>query len=233
MTIHDDEIRAAYEQLGAQLAPPMDAVSRVEGRVRTRRRRRRALMTGAGSLTALAVVGSVLVLASGDDPDGNQAATDPTGEGSTLVLTRPDGSTYAFDDVTVSCQPPEAYGEAAVDEPGHIYMFSPIEISGSLDDDARAVQPFVTFDGIVDKIQGDRTFTFPNDWEMPSDEYPLVLFMADTDGNEVASSAGGESGTVHVLEASCSPTPVLQLEIDMTLGSEVHKDSLRLTGGLR
>ncbi len=112
----------------------------------------------------------MLVLSGGDNPDGSGVATDPTGQGSTLVMTRPDGSTYAFDDVTVSCKPPEAYGKAAIDAPGHIYMFSPIELTGPVDEngdnnDVRAVQPFVTFDGIVDKIQGDQTFTFPNAWE--------------------------------------------------------------------
>ncbi|MEP9362555.1 hypothetical protein ABLE68_06280 [Nocardioides sp. CN2-186] len=237
-----DEIQAAYRSLDDSLAPPMDAAERIGRRIVVRRRRRRAATAGAGGVAALALVGSVLVLSGGDAPDGNDIATDPTGgQGSTLVMTRPDGSTYAFDDVTVSCKPAEAYGKSVVDQPGHIYMFSPIELSGPVDDngdnkDLRAVQPFVTFEGIIDKIQGDQTFTFPNAWEeganSSTDDSPVILFMADTDGNEVASTAGGESGTIRVLEASCSPKPVLRLEVDMTLGSEVEKHTLDIAGSL-
>src|SRR6478609_2688823 len=237
----NDEIQAAYRGLDDSLAPPLDAAERIGRRIVVRRRRRRAAIAGTGGVAALALVGSVLVLSGGDTPDGSGVATDPTGQGSTLVMTRPDGSTYAFDDVTVSCKPAEAYGKAAIDAPGHIYMFSPIELSGPVDEsgdnpDVRAVQPFVTFEGIVDKIQGDKTFTFPNAWEegpnFTSDDSPVILFMADTDGNEVASTAGGESGTIRVLEASCSPKPVLRLEVDMTLGSEVEKHSLDIAGAL-
>ncbi len=35
-----------------------------------------------------------------------------------------------------------------------------------------------------------------------------------------------------MLEASCSPKPVLRLEVDMTLGSEVEKHSLDIAGAL-
>ena len=156
-------------------------------------------------------------------------------------MTRPDGSTYAFPDVTVSCHPSPAYGEAVEDPPGRIYLYSPIELSGPVDEsgdneDVHAVQPFVTFEGIVDKLQGDQTFTFPNAWEegpdFTSDDSPVILFMDDTDGNEVASSAGGESGTIRVLEASCSPVPTLRLQVDMTLGSEVEKQSLEIAGSV-
>jgi len=61
----------------------------------------------------------------------------------------------------------------------------------------------------------------------------MTLFVADSaDDNEAASSAGG-SGTVRVLRAACEPTPVLELEVDGTLDSEVEKDPLKVSGSLR
>ena len=236
MSNTDEQIRAAYGSLDDALAPPMDAAERIGRRIVVRRRRRRALVAGTGGVAALAVVGSVLVIASGDDGEGTGVATDPAAPTSTLVMTRPDGSTYAFDDVTVSCHPSPAYGKAVDDPPGRIYLYSPIEFDGNINDpdseNVHALHPFVTFEGIVDEIQGDQTFTFPNDWSMGTADLPAILFMADTDGNEVASSAGGETGTIRVLEASCSPVPTLRLEVDMTLGSEEGQQSLDIAGAL-
>ena len=64
----------------------------------------------------------------------------------------------------------------------------------------------------------------------------MILFMADSEGtgraNEVSSSEAGAAGTVRVLEASCDPVPVLRLEVDMTLGSEVEQNTLDLAGSL-
>lgn len=231
----DAEIQAAYRRLDESLVPPMDATERIGRRIVVRRRRRRALVAGTGGVAALAVVGSVLALSGGDN-EGSGVATDPSVPTSTLQMTRPDGSTYAFDDVTVSCHPSPAYGKAVDDPPGRIYMYSPIEFDGKVNDpdseNVHALHPFVTFEGIVDKIQ-DQTFTFPNDWSMGTADLPAILFMADTDGNEVASSAGGESGTIRVLEASCSPVPTLRLQVDMTLGSEVEEQSLQIAGEVR
>ncbi len=57
-----------------------------------------------------------------------------------------------------------------------------------------------------------------------------MLFAADSgiteDGperaNEVSSAEDGAAGEVRVLRASCDPTPVLELEVDATLGSELE-----------
>jgi len=221
----EEQIRDGYDRLDGALAPPLDAEQRVQRRVAVRRRQRRTAVAGVATLGVLAVGATVVGLAGGDDGTGPAVATDPAGDPvSTLVLTRPDGSTYAFENVEVTCKAPEGEG---TEGPQSIWALSPRVIK-----DGRAAEPFVYFTGIVSKIAGDRTFTFPNDWTMGTDQMPMVLFAADTDGNEVASSAGGESGTVRVVEASCDPTPVLRLEVDMTLGSEVEKHSLKVAGSL-
>jgi hypothetical protein len=223
----EEQIKDGYDRLDGALAPPLDAEQRVQRRVTARRRQRRTAVAGVATLGVLAIGGTVVALAGGDDGSGPAVANDTTGDPvSTLVLTRPDGSTYAFEGVEVTCNAPE--GEDGTVGPQRISAFSPKAFK-----DHRAVEPFVTFDGIVSKIAGDQTFTFPNDWTMGTNRMPMVLFAADTDGNEVASSAGGESGTVRVVEASCGPTPVLRLEVDMTLGSEVEKDPLKVAGSLR
>lgn len=232
----EQQIKDGFDRLEGAIAPPLDSLERVDRRVRVRRRRRRTGIAGAVVLAVVASAGAAVALSGGDEEGGDLVAVDPPqGPTSTLVLTRPDGSTYAFDDVTVSCQPPETPGGDPISyRPGRIWAFSPIKLERWVDheDDAVATQPFVYFEGIVSKLAGDRTFTFPNDWNMRSDEYPMVLFVADTDRNEAASSAGGESGTVRVLEASCDPEPVLRLEVDMTLGSEVGKSTLDIAGAL-
>ena len=47
------------------------------------------------------------------------------------------------------------------------------------------------------------------------------------------SSPRGPRGTVRVVEASCDPTPVLRLEVDVTLGSEEEQESVDLAGAVR
>lgn len=221
----EQQINDGYARLDAALAPPVDTVQRVERRAAVRRRRRRTALVGGTALGVLAVGGTVFAALSGDDGAGQSVAVDPPAH--ELVLTRPDGSTYAFHDIEVTCKPP-VEDEAAGGGPQRIWAVSPRMLEGD-----RVTEPFVYFEGIVPKIEGDRTFTFPSEWTTRSDRFPMVLFVADTDGNEAASSAGGESGTVRVLEASCDPVPVLRLEVDMTLGSEVQRQPLEVSGRLR
>ena len=232
----EEQIRDGYDRLDGALAPPLDAEQRVQRRVTTRRRQRRTAVAGVATLGVLAVGGTVVALAGGDDGSGPAVANDPAGDPvSTLVLTRPDGSTYSFDDVTVSCEPPRTEaGDPVDDSPGRIWMYSPMKFTGSEDDgDVRVTEPFVYFEGIVDKLQGDRTLDLPVWGPGNSSTYPMTLFVADpVDDNEAASSAGG-SGTVRVLRAACEPAPVLELEVDGTLGSEVEKDPLKVAGSLR
>ena len=131
------------------------------------------------------------------------------------------------------------FGDTSTPPGTRIWMTSPIGFTGKADDDdSRLVAPFVTFEGIVAKIQGGRTFPLVS--ESPSgdsERRPMTLFVADTEGaprsNEVSSAEAGSAGTVTVLEASCDPTPVLRLEIDATLGSEVEQNTLDVTGVLR
>ena len=176
---------------------------------------------------------------------GPQVATEaPSGPTSTLVLTREDGSTVPFPDVTISCTPPvtEA-GDPISSGEGRIWMYSPIAFRGSEDTgDVEVEEPFVYFEGVVRKLQGDRTFTFPEQNEqhnLATEDMPMILFAADPDSagphgaNEVSSQESKTTGTVRVVKASCDPTPVLELVVDSSLGSEVDGPNLSLAGTVR
>ena len=223
----EQQIKDGFEQLAGALAPPVDAPDRGDRRVRVRRRRRRAGVAGAALVAVVATAGTAIALSGGDDAGGDLVATDPAGlPQSTLVLTRADGSTYAFDDVTVTCDEP--FQGAATGPGQRIYLSTPRHIEGK-----RVTEPWLYVEAILDDVAAGKELTFPTDWSSSSDEYPLIVFVADTDGNEAASSAGTEKGTVRVLEASCAPVPVLRLEMDMSLGSEVSQEPLRVAGELR
>jgi hypothetical protein len=225
----EQQIRDGFERLDGALVPPPDATELVERRVRVRRRRRRTATVGATALVVVAGVGTAVALTGGDDPARTTAVDQPAAT-STLVMTRPDGSTYSFPDVTVSCEPPKG-DEDFASGPQRIWATSPRRIQ-----DDRPVVPWLYFQGIVGKIAGDRTFTFPTDWSMDSDEEPMILFVADSEGtgraNEVSSAEAEAAGTVRVVEASCDPEPVLRLAVDMTLGSEVEQNTLGVAGSL-
>lgn len=235
----EQQIREGYQQLDSALAPPLDAHERLAHRVRQRRQRRRAAVAGVAAVGVVAAGGVTMAL-TGDGATPQVAVDPPTGVTSTLELTRPDGSTYSFPDVTVSCEPPgTAAGDPISSGKGRIWLYSPIQLEEEdveHEDDAVLQQPFVYLEGIVAKLEGDRTFTLPVDGPGDSDSYPLTLFVADTEGsesgNEVSSASGG-SGTVRVLRAACEPTPLLQLEVDATLDSEEGLQSLVLTGTVR
>ncbi|MVD21675.1 hypothetical protein D6U55_19550, partial [Vibrio cholerae] len=70
---------------------------------------------------------------------------------------RPDGSTYEFTDLTISCDPPGAAGGGSgFSDQSHVYLSSPILIDGE-----RVTQPFVLIEAAVDKLEQPRTFTLP------------------------------------------------------------------------
>lgn len=240
MTLNDEEITAAFARLDGALAPPMDGAQRIERRLVTRRRRRRAAAAGTLSLVAVATVGTVVLIGSGDDGSHDIAVDQPNAPStpvSTLVMTRPDGSTYAFDDVTVSCEPPPGTEGATQGTAGRIWMTSPMPPDVA-SDDARLDRPFVYFEGVVAKLQGDRLLELPVTGPGDSSSRPLTLFVADPLGNreranEVSSAGTGAVGTVRVLRATCTPAPALELEVDATLGSEVQQDTRDLAGTLR
>jgi len=155
---------------------------------------------------------------------------------SALVMTRPDGSTYEFDDLTITCDPSLAMGGDAACAGGRVYLSSPILVAGQ-----KLRQPFVLLEAEVGEAP--RTFTLPlADAGGPEQPVPLSVFMADPegapDGNEVV-GAGSSTGTVTVTRASCDPEPVLELEVDATLSSEEQtedgqaKQSLVLQGVVR
>lgn len=234
----EQQIKDGFDQLQEALAPPLDSLERIDRRVRVRRRRRRAVVAGSTAAGVVAVGAWVAVGLGGPDGTDAPVAVDPPPG---LVAERPDGSSVAFGDVRVSCDPPKfAGGDPLGTGPDRIWAWSPMRLSqsGEHEDDAVLAEPFFYAEGVVSKLQGDRALRLPIDGPGASDTYPLTLFVADTEGgtqndpgNEVASSAGG-SGTVRVLEASCDPVPVLRLEVDGILASEEGKQSLKLVGRL-
>lgn len=229
----EQQIKDGYDRLGDALAPPLDGAERISRRMVQRRRRRRVATAGSLALAAAGIGGYVVLSGPGPGGEGLTAVDRPSPPVSTLVLTRPDGSTHAFPDVTVSCEPPRTEaGDPVGTGPGRIWMYSPITVTGTEESGDQVLEaPFVYFEGIVAKLRGDRELRLPVDGPGDTSTHPLVLFVADDGGaapNEVVSSSG--SGTVRVVEASCTPEPVLVLEVDATLGSEVGGPSLDLAG---
>jgi len=226
----EEQIRDGYERLDSTVHAPQDAVHRVERRIQARRRHRR-VGAAVGTAAVVAVVGGYAAVSSGrsDDSRGAVVAVEPPPPA--LVMTRPDGSTVEFDDLTATCEPAGTAGS-------RIRLSSPVRLDGE-----RLMEPFVYVEGDAATLAQPRTFTLPiESADGSSETLPLTVFMADTegapDGNEVVSSAGS-TGTVRVTRASCGPTPVLELEVDVTLVSEEQTDdgqakqSLALKGVVR
>jgi hypothetical protein len=227
----DRQLQDAYARLGTALLPPPDVAVRVEREVGARRRRRRTVVAGAAVLVVASAVGGAVALGSGDGNDGDTVAVDQPGAHGSFVLTRQDGSSYTFEDLTLSCTE-NAMGEPA--ESGHIYLYSPWLLGESGD---TLSEPFFDFEAAVNGVDG-KTFELPTSTpdEITDGDDPFVLFAAESKGderkrpNEVSSNENGAVGTVRVVRASCDPTPVLQLEVDTTLGSEVQQGTLDLAG---
>ncbi|HXH80651.1 hypothetical protein [Nocardioides sp.] len=234
----EEQIRDGYERLDSALHAPQDAFDRVERRIGARRRSRR-IGVAAGTAAVVAAVGGYAALSMGGSDDGREGlvAVDPPPY--SLVMTRPDGSTFTFDDLTISCDPPApAGGEAGTGDKSRVYLSSPFVVDGE-----QVTQPFVLIEVDLAKLDEPRTLSLPiESTDGSTESLPLSVFIADTegapDGNEVVSSSGS-TGTVRVTQASCDPTPVLELEVDATLASEEvtdageNKQSLELEGFIR
>ena len=137
------------------------------------------------------------------------------------MLTRPDGSTFELSDLILSCDGPFGKASGARQGPQRIWLTSPFPFGA--DGQRQPEQPFLVFEGIVEKIDG-RTFRLPFDADDgSSDSRAFVLFAVDpevapseTRANEVSSAEEGAAGSVVVTRASCDPVPVLELEVDAT-----------------
>jgi hypothetical protein len=240
----DSLLSDAYERLGTALAPPPDVAARVEREVGARRRRRLTAWAGAAALVVAGTAGTVAVLGSGDGSGGDTVAADPGDadkppvvDHGTFVLTRADGSTHEFTQLTVSCDTGPTGDKVA---PGHIMLYSPYDAT----EDGKGIKaPFVYFDADVTAVN-DKSFTLPGEADGLT-EAAFVLFAADpgADGagdavspnraNEVSSAESGAAGTVRVAHAACGANPELELEVDTTLGSEVQQGTAKLVGSYR
>jgi hypothetical protein len=231
----EEQIKDGYERLDSALHGPQDAFDRIEKRMGARRRHRR-FGTVAGAAVVVAAVGGYAAISLGGSDDGRDSVVAVDAPPYSLVMTRPDGSTYEFEDVTVSCdQPGTAAGEAGSGDGSRVYLSSPMRVDGE-----RLIQPFMYVEAVVAELGQPRTFTLPIEGADGSSEtVPLTVFIADTegapDGNEVVSTSPS-TGTLRVTKASCDPTPVLEIEVDATLASEEQtgdgqsKQSLQLAG---
>ncbi len=224
----DQQLLDAYARLGTALAPPPDVAVRVQREVGARRRRRRTAIAGAAALVVAGAVGGAVVLGSGDDQDGDTVAVDRPGAEGSFVLTRADGSTVEFHDLTLSCDETPLGGRAA---PGTMFLFSPFHLDASGEN---LTEPYFFVEVAVDEVDG-KTFSLP--FEDNSDGDPsMIVFAAEADpgdgkrANEVSSAQPGSAGTVEVGRAACGPTPVLELELDTTLGSELEQGTEKLVG---
>jgi hypothetical protein len=222
----DRQLQDAYTRLGTALLPPPDVAVRVEREVGARRRRRRVTAAGAALVVAAGVAGGAVLLGGGDDGGHDVVATDPGSPHGTFTLTRQDGSSVTFDDFTLSCDTTPLGGAS---DPGTVNLWSPFHLDDSGEE---LTEPFVYVAVAVDQFDG-RTVRLPyDDADEETGVPPLMVFAAESgkDGNEVSSAQPRAAGTVRVVRASCDPTPVLQLEVDTTLGSEVQQGTLDLAG---
>ena len=178
----EEQIRDGYERLDSSLRAPQDAFDRVEKRMGARRRRRR-IGVAAGTAVVVAAVGGYTAVSMGGSDDGRDGVVAVDPPPAPLVMTRPDGSTYEFTDLTISCDPPGAAGGGSGSgDQSHVYLSSPILIDGE-----RVTQPFVLIEAAVDKLEQPRTFTLPIESADGSSEgLPLTVFIADTEGPPTA-----------------------------------------------
>jgi hypothetical protein len=154
-----------------------------------------------------------------EDPDG--VAVDPAGSSGSVLLTRPDGSTHRFDEISVDC------GSGSTGR-RTVSAQSPRRLGGD-----RLLQPWFYLEANLGELEVGRTYELPLSGD--SDRLPLIAFVADTAAeggrsNEVSSAQPGAGGTMRVLEASCGRTPTLRFQLDATLGSEVSRGPLDVAG---
>src|SRR5690242_17767798 len=96
----EEQIRDGYERLDSAVHAPEDALHRVEKRMATRRRGRR-IAVAVGTLAVVAAVGGYAAASMGGSDDGREGLVAVEPPPASLVLTRPDGSTYEFRDLTI------------------------------------------------------------------------------------------------------------------------------------
>jgi hypothetical protein len=102
----------------------------------------------------------------------------------------------------------------------------------------KVLERFLHFEARLDKVAGGRTFSLPAESSSgSSDDRAMTLFSASDEGgpraNELSSAESQASGIIRVVSASCGATPGLALEVDATLGSEVERAPMRISGELR
>jgi hypothetical protein len=226
----EEQIKDGYDGLDGALAPPLDAALRVERRVAARRRHRRTAVAGVAALGVLAVGGTVVALTGGDTFEPGIAADQNGADAVPLTLTRADGSTHVFDDIQVSCVPlrdgaPQNHAEE-LDQSLRITATSPRVLA-----DGQPVEPVFSFLGVLEKIEGDRTFALPQGEVRSLTDLPILLGLAD--GDDDVRGASDTTGMVRVVSASCDPVPELHLEVDLTLGGRGGRPPVDLVGTVR
>jgi hypothetical protein len=119
-------------------------------------------------------------------------------------------------------------------DPQHIWLYSTLDPT----DDGVLDHPVAYVDAVVAEVDG-RTFQLPFGSDDDPLERALTIFAADPAAATehpvfgFSSAEIGAAGTVVVTRASCDPEPVLELQVDTTLGSEVQQGTLDLAGSYR
>jgi hypothetical protein len=132
-----------------------------------------------------------------------------------FTVTREDGSTFQLVTFEAVCPPfPE-------DDPDAGFVHGVASLAGTEIDLTGGKQPkgplamVAVRDGLADGTR----LELPVVEEYGKEKTGVSFFIADG-RNEASSSQATAAGTIEIIHAACEPTPVIELRIDGTLGSE-------------
>jgi hypothetical protein len=175
------------------------------------------------ALLVLALAGSTLVAGCGDD-EGPKADRGDDAPEFSLVVTREDGSTLAFDEFTITCDPRFYDGESPRGEM--------VEVRSQPDPNKKHVGPYFFIQAVVPDVERGGTFEFGPGLEFVYDDPEGVDFVVADGRAQEPFVVGGEGseGTITVTSATCSPQPAIELELSGTLANEAEDASVEVSG---
>lgn len=170
--------------------------------------------------TSRALVGLLLVaaLSACGVEDENPTVQDETPvERSGFTVTRPDGSTFELVNFVAICRDfPEGDPDAGYVEAWASLAGTRIDPNADTEPKGPAARILV-LDDVPDGTQLD----LPFEETYGSEETGFVFTVGDR-RNTATSAEEEAAGNVEIIRASCEPTPVLEVRIDATLGSEFY-----------
>lgn len=166
---------------------------------------------------ALLASALALVLAGCGSADPEQGSEDVAGEPAAgFTVTREDGSTYRLVSFVATC-PDLPAGDP---DAGFVHGFA--SSAGTTVDPTASELPDgpVAVVRVKDGVADGTRVELPHSEEYGAEVDGISFFVLDGD-NEASSGEDDAAGWLEVLHASCEPTPVLEVRIEATLGSEV------------